>query len=77
MLFSLFRVAMGFIEDIRVHAECLEAGFGAEIDRPAAIFKAREIRGISFAEFPPAERYETRELLLPGRIGWHAFSASV
>ncbi len=61
---------MDFIEDIRVSQECTETGFGAEIDRPAAIFDAREISGVRVAEFSPTEGDETGVFLL-GRIFRH------
>jgi hypothetical protein len=55
MIFSFFRVAMDFIEDIRVGEECAEAGLRAEVDGPAAVLGAREIGWISVAKNPPAE----------------------
>ena len=55
IIFSLLRVAMNFIEDIRISQECTEAGFSAEINCPATIFDAGEISRISIAEFSPTE----------------------
>ncbi len=54
---------MSFIESLGVGAEGVEAGLGAEIDRPAAIFHAREICGVAVAEDPPTEGDETRLFL--------------
>jgi hypothetical protein len=54
---------MSFVEGIRIGAECLEAGLGAEIDRPAAISQARKIGWVGVAKDPSAEGYETRERL--------------
>jgi hypothetical protein len=68
---------MSFVEDIRVREECVAAGLGAEIDCPAAIFDTWEICRVCLGEFSPTERYEAREFLLPGRVGRHAFIASV
>ncbi len=45
---------MDFIEDIRVGDKRAEAGFGAEVNRPAAILDARKIGRISVAEFKTA-----------------------
>ena len=55
---------MHFIEDIRVRQERVETEVRAEIDRPAAIFDAREIGGIRLAEFSPAEGDKTGVFLL-------------
>ncbi|HEX2993882.1 MAG TPA: hypothetical protein VHP14_03605 [Anaerolineales bacterium] len=57
---------MSFIEDVRVGAESVEAGLGAEIDRLAAIFEAREVSRVCLVEDPPAEGDETRRFLLLG-----------
>ena len=54
---------MNFIEDIRVSEERAEAGFGAEIDCPAAMLGAREIGGIGIAKDPSAEGDEAGVLL--------------
>lgn len=69
--FSLFRVAMDFIEDIRVGQECAQAGLRAEIDRPAAILDAREIGGIRVAEFSPAQADKLLIFLLLRRLLRH------
>ena len=53
---------MNLIENIRVSSECAEAGLGAKINHPAAIFDARKIGRVRVAEDPPAERDETRVL---------------
>lgn len=55
MFFSLFRISMGFVEDIRVSQERAKTGFCAEIDRPAAILDARKICWISIAELSSTE----------------------
>ncbi len=75
MFSSFFRVAMGFIEGIRVGAECVEAGLGAEIDRPAAIFEAWKIGWVGVVEDPPAEGDEAWAFSRFERIGWHMFIA--
>ena len=62
---------MDFIEDVRVSEERAEAGFGAEIDRPAAIFKAREIGRIRVAKFSTTKGDEARRLLLFWRMFRH------
>lgn len=49
---------MDFIGEVRVSEERVEAGFGAEVDRAAAIRGAREIGWISIAENPSAEGNE-------------------
>ena len=46
---------MDFVENVRISEECAETGFGAEVDRSAAIFGARKIGGIGIAENPAAE----------------------
>jgi len=66
---------MNFIEDLRVGEERLEAGFSAEIDRPAAIVKARKIRGIGVAQDPSAEGDKARMVLLLEGVASHAFTA--
>lgn len=55
---------MRFIEDIRVSQERAETEVRAEINRPAAIFEARKIRGIRIAEFSPTEGDKTGVFLL-------------
>ncbi len=67
---------MGFIKGIRVGAERLEAGLGAEIDRPAAILEAREISGIGVVEDPPAEGNKARMFFGPGGIVQHTIIVS-
>lgn len=64
---------MSFIEEIRVGAEGVEAGLGAEVDRPAAIFEARKVSRVGIPEDAPAEGDETRRFLLLGR---HTLMAS-
>ena len=46
---------MDFVENIRVGKECTETGLGAEQDRSSAVFSAREVSGIRFAEDTSAE----------------------
>ena len=46
---------MNFVEYIRVGKERTEAGFGAEIDNPAAILCAWIVRRIGIAENASAE----------------------
>ena len=60
---------MSFIEEVRAGAEGVEAGLGAEIDRPAAILEAREIGRVCLAEDPPAESDKPRTFGWFGRIG--------
>ena len=45
---------MDFVENIRVVEERAEAGFGAEIDRPAAVFDSRKVCRIGVSEDAPA-----------------------
>ncbi len=49
---------MGFVESLRVSAEGVEAGLGAEIDRPAAVLQARKVRRVCITELPPAESHK-------------------
>jgi len=49
---------MDFVEDIRVGQECAKTGFGAEVDRPSAVFGAGKILRVGITEDPPAERDE-------------------
>jgi hypothetical protein len=58
MIFSLFCVAMDFVEDVRVGEECTETGLCAEIDRSATVLGARKISWIGIPEFSPTERDE-------------------
>ena len=46
---------MDFVEEIWVGEERAEAGFGAEQDRPPAIFGARIVLRIGIAENTPTE----------------------
>lgn len=57
---------MDSIEDIRVSEERAQAGFGTEIDRPAAILSPRIIRRVGIAENASAEGHEAMAILLPG-----------
>ena len=50
---------MDFVENVGVSSKRAEAGFGAKIDRPVAIFNPRKIGGIGVAEFSSAEGDET------------------
>lgn|GEM_PF-3057237 len=50
---------MDFVENIRVGKERAQAGLGAEMDRPTAIFGARKVSRIRVAEDPPAEGDES------------------
>ena len=54
---------MDLIEDIWVSEERAQARLSAEIDRPAAIFDAWEIRRIGITEDAPTERDEARMFL--------------
>jgi hypothetical protein len=54
-MFVLLRVAMGFVENIRVSQERAEAGIGAEQDHPPAVFDARVISRVCVAEDAPTE----------------------
>ena len=54
---------MNLIKDLGVRKEGAETGFGAQVDRAAAIFGAREVRGVCVAEDPPAKGHEARMLL--------------
>jgi len=59
-----FRVSMHFIKHIRISQERAETEVCAEIDRPAAIFDAREIGRIRVAEFSATQGNEARVFLL-------------
>ena len=67
----LFRISMDFVENIRVVEERTEAGFGAEIDRPAAVFDSREICRIGVSEDAPAKGNEAWMFLLFERFERH------
>jgi len=54
---------MGPVKDLGICVERLQAGFRAEINRPAAIFETRKKRRIGLAKFAPAECYKTRRLI--------------
>ena len=49
---------MDLVENIRVVEERAEAGFGAEIDRPAAVFDSRKVCRVGVSEDAPAQGYE-------------------
>ena len=66
---------MDFIENIRVRQERAEAGFRAEIDRPAAVYGTREVCRIGVAKDPPAEGDEARMALLFKERRLHQFRA--
>ena len=55
---------MDFIEDLRVGEEGAETGFGAEQNRPPAIFGARIVLWIGITKDPPAEGDELFGFLL-------------
>lgn len=57
---------MDFVENIWVRQERTEAGFGAKINRPAAVLRAGEIRRVGIAKDSPAEGDEARMFLLVG-----------
>lgn len=64
---------MGFIENIRVGEERAQAGFGAEQDRPSAMFSAGKIVRIGVAEDASTQGDElTRTGDRPGNIS-HQF----
>jgi hypothetical protein len=71
MIFALFRTLMDFIEHIRVNQEHTQAGFGAEIDGPTAIFDTWKICRVGISEHPSAEGDETLALLLFQRMCMH------
>jgi len=62
---------MDFIKNIWVGQEGAEAGFGAEIDGPAAILGAWKIGGVRVAEFSPTQSNEARIFLRLERIRSH------
>ncbi len=63
---------MDFVENFRVSQERTKAGFGAEIDRPPAIFSSREICRIGIAKDPSTERDESaRGWFLLNRMNGH------
>jgi len=57
--FILLRVAMNFIENIRVGGERTETGFGAKQNRPSVIFGSWKIRRVGIAENSSAEGDES------------------
>ena len=67
---------MDSIKDIWVGEERAETGFGAEIDRPAAIFDAREIGRIGITEDPSAEGDEAGMFFLLTRRLLHRIHAT-
>ena len=62
---------MDFIKNIRVGQEGAEAGFGAEIDGPAAILGAWKIGRVRVAEFSPTQSDEAWIFLLFERLRFH------
>ena len=62
---------MDLIKDVWIRQERAQAGFRAEIDRPAAIFEPRKIGRIGVAEFSPTEGNETRVFLWFRRLFRH------
>jgi hypothetical protein len=62
----LFGVSVDFIKHIRVRQERAEAGFGAEIDRPAALLHAGKIGRVGIAEDPSTEGDEARKFFARG-----------
>jgi hypothetical protein len=52
------RVAVNFVEHIRVSEKCSEARIGAEQNRPSAIFSAGIIDRVRVVEDTPAKRDE-------------------
>ena len=54
---------MNPIKDIRVGKERTQAGLGAEIDRPVAIWGAGEIGRVGIVEDPSAERDKARRFM--------------
>jgi hypothetical protein len=57
---------MDSIEDIRISEESAQAGFGTEIDRPAAIFRPGIIGRVGIAKNASAEGHEAMVIFLPG-----------
>ena len=70
-MLAFFRVAMRFIEKVGVGHERAETGFGAEVDRPAAILKARKIGRVRVAKFSATQGDEARILLFLQRLFRH------
>ncbi len=68
---------MDFVEHVRVSQEGAETGFGAEIDRPAAILNTGEILRIGIVEFSPTEGDEAGVFLLLEITRHHIFIAFV
>jgi hypothetical protein len=67
----LFRVPVDFIEYIGIRQKRAQAGFGAEVDHPAAVLDARKVRWVRFAKDPPAEGDEAWLFLRLGRLRRH------
>jgi hypothetical protein len=74
---------VNFVENIGVREERAEAGFGAEQDRPVAIFGVGKIAGICVAKDPPAKSDESPRLGLihmpdgSQGIGRHHFTSAM
>ena len=64
---------MDFVENIRVVEERAETGFGAEIDRPAAVFDSGEVRGIGISKDAPAQGDEAWMFLRLEGFERHSF----
>ena len=62
---------MHFIEEIGVSQERAETGFGAKIDRPAAILDVRKIGRVRVAEFSATQGDEARIFLFFQRLFGH------
>ena len=64
---------MDFVENIRVVEERAQTGFGAQIDRPAAVFNLRKVGRVGVSEDAPAQGDEAQMFLLWERFERHAF----
>jgi len=64
---------MDLVENIRIVKERAETGFGAQIDRPAAVFDSRKVCRVGVSEDAPAQGDEAWMFLLWERFEWHAF----
>ena len=69
-----FRISMDTIENLRVREKGTETGLGAKVDRPAAVFDAREISRIGVAEDPSAKGNKTRLFLCFRQLGCHSLT---
>ena len=64
---------MDLVENFRVVEERAETGFGAEINRPAAVFDPRKVCRVGVSEDAPAQGDEAWMFLRFNRFERHSF----